>query len=900
VTWTAERWARIEQVFHAAAQAGVSSRRVLLERECAGDHDLRDAVERLLAADEPVGDDWLERGIVGAMAGDDPLLGSCVGAFELVERVADGGMGTVYRARRVGADFDQEVAVKLLRLGLSTPAMRERFARERQTQARLVHPNVARLLDGGTTAEGVPFFAMEFVDGEPLDRFADRHRLSLPERLRLFVQVCKAVQFAHQNLVVHLDLKPSNILVDAGGTPKLLDFGVAGLLSDIAGGGEIAATRSRPLTPEYASPEQLRGDPVSTAADVWALGVVLYELLTGRRPFVMQRGDLALARTVIETEPSRPSTTYGERDDPTPTAAVRAASRAADARELQRLLRGDLDRIVAMAMHKEPAGRYPSCAALAEDIERWLGGFPVRAAETSMARRFGKFVRRNKLVVGSGIAVAVSLLGGIAASLHLAATARAERDAAGVAQRRAEHDATHARIEATSNHLVAEFLGETFLSADLVGVPAERERVLATIQRRAEQVRRQHAGNDHLRANLLHALGRACAAVEAFAPAEALLREAAGIRAAGFGEESLEYALSLGSLGQLHWRQGRLADAAEALRAAYRLHVECEPDVHSDIPQAANDLAAVERALGNVDRARELHRQALAQRRVDGDPVLVAESLNNLANSEPDLVAARALLEEAWSLRRAVLGDEDPLTVQSQSNLGTLCLRAGELGLAQEHLQAAVERGRRLGALGSDGLAVSLRTLAYVRLLAEDFAAAITAVDEALAIDEARFGRDHARVAGCLEVRGAIEERQGRWPEMLAAWREVVRIREATLPAGHRQILLGRTSLGNALVRNGTGAEAVALLEPTLGALRGLGDAANADVVDAQLGLGLARERTGDVAGAERDLLAALAAATGPAASRQAPVRAHLRAFYLRHGRADDAARHLPPAGSGR
>lgn len=924
MTWTTERWAQIEAIFHAVAQAAVPARASVLQQRCGGDRELQAAVAELLAADDPDSDAWLDRG-VAALHGEDPLVGSRIGAFELVERIAEGGMGTVWRARRAGADFDQEVAVKLLRLGLSTPAMRERFARERQMLARLVHPNVARLLDGGTTEDGVAYFAMEFVDGVGLDRFADENRLPVRARLRLFAQVCRAVQFAHQNLVVHLDLKPSNILVDGNGTPKLLDFGVAGLLSGFADG-EVAATRSRPLTPEYASPEQLRGDGVGTAADVWALGVVLYELLVGRRPFVVQRGDLALARSVLETDAPKPSTTFRASEDATPPPAARAAQRAATPRELQRCLRGDLDRIVAMAMHKDPAGRYESCAALADDVERWLGGFPVHARQATWTDRLGKFVRRHKLAVGAGCTVALSLLGGLGATLHLAEVARAERDAAGIAKRdaererdaaaaakaeaererdlagearrRAEHEAEHARIEASSNHMVAEFLGDTFLSSGVVGDSAERARVLATIARRAEQVRRQHDGSEHLRANLLHALGRACAAIDGFEPAEALLREAAAIRAGAFGEHSLEYALSLGSLGQLWFRQGRLEEAATALREAHRLHVECPLDVHTDVALAANDLAAVERALGNTEPAKALHERALELRRQGGDPVLIAESLNNLANSEADLAQGRALLTEAWQLRRTVLGDDDPLTIQSQANLGTLCLRAGELAAAGEHLSAAVARCRPLGRLGSDCLAVALRTLAYVRLLDGDVAAAKAAVDEALAIEVGRFGTTHARVGSVLEVRGKIAERRGLWPEALATWREVVRIREATLPAGHRHTLLGRISLGNALVQAGAASEAVALLVPVAAALQSLGGPAAVDWVDATVTLALARERVGDLAMAERELLAAFAAADGPAAARRAGVRAHLRSFYLRAGRAADAERHAPEEGA--
>ena len=909
MSWTTERWARIEELFHGAAQLAAADRGPFLTAQCGGDHDLRAAVEQMVAADAD--DAWLEQGLGGALHGNDPLLGSRVGAFTIVERIADGGMGTVYRARRADADFDQEVAVKVLRLGLSTPAMRERFARERQTQARLVHPNVARLLDGGTTDAGVPYFAMEMVAGDPLDQFCDAQQLPLRERLQLFVLVCRAVQFAHQNLVVHLDLKPTNILVDGRGVPKLLDFGVAGLLSEmVAGQPMVAATRSRPLTPEYASPEQLRDEPVTTVADVYSLGVVLYELLTGCRPFRRIGGALELARAVCDTEPLRPSAAFAVADaGGTPSALDRARRRGGRPIEVERALRGDLDRIVGKAMAKEPARRYSSCQDLAEDVERYLQGYPVLARGASVAYRVDKFVRRNVVVVAATVLLAVSLVAGIIGTWRMAevagtqrdaaATARADaerqRDAVTKARERSEHAAEHARIEASSSHIFAEFLGDMLLSSPLLAAPVERARVLATIELRAEQVRRRHGRDPHLRANLLHALGRACTAIDAFLPAESLLREAAAIREQTFGPRSLESALSLGSLGQLHYRQGRLPEAAQALREAYRMHHECAVDVHTDVAAAANDLAALERALGNVARARELHQEALALRRQGGDPVLVAESLNNLANSEPDLPAARALLEESLRVRRALLGEQDPLTIQSHANLGTLCLRMGGLAEAREHLRAAIDGARVLAGLGSDGLAMSLRSLAYVELRLGDAEAAATAIDEAIGLDSARLGPDHPRLAGCLEVRAAILERQGRWPSAVDTWREVLRIRELTLPPGHRQTALAQCSLGSAMVRTGQAAAAVTVLGAALAALQRFGEPGAVDVADARVALALAYEATGDVVAAERELVAAFGGeGVVPEGVRHEAVRQHVHAFYVRMGRLEQAARYAP------
>ncbi|MCB9879400.1 MAG: serine/threonine protein kinase [Planctomycetes bacterium] len=885
MTWTTERWAQIERMFLAVSDEPPARRTALLRERCGDDERLRIEVERMLAADAAGPDGFIERGVASLWLGDDPLLGTCVGAFELRERIADGGMGTVYRARRTGVDFDQEVAVKVLRLGLETPAMRGRFVRERQTLARLVHPNVARLLDGGTTGQGVPYIVMEYVDGVAIDRFAAAHELTLRARLQLFAVVCHAVQFAHQNLVVHLDLKPGNILVDGRGTPKLLDFGVAGLVDDLASepadGALGAAAVARPMTPEYASPEQRRGDRVGTAADVYALGAVLFELLTGLRPDARGANAPLIASDAFDARVPGVGA----------TAAARARVRSSRPHRLLRALRGDLDAIVARATAVDATQRYGSCAALADDVERHLRGFPVEANPGGWSRRLTKFVRRHALSVAVAAVAVLSLLMGIVATAHLAAIARDQRDDAAAAREHAEQAAGHARIEATSSRMIAEFLADSLLSSGALADQAERTRMLATIDRRAEQARRQHADNPHLRANLLDALGSACARLDAFAAAETLLGEAAALREREFGEHSLETALSRSSVGQLRYRQGRFAEAAELLGEAYRLHCECAPDVHTDVAQAANDLAAAERALGNIARARELHEHALALRRASGDPVLVAESLNNLAAIAPDRATAIAQLAEALRLRTEVLGPDHPLTLQCEVNFGVLNLNAGDYEAARTHLARAVERSQALATLGIDARAVALRSLAFAELQLDHVDAAAAAIAAAIDIERERFGADHVRVAAALEIRALVEERQHAAAAAVATWREVVRVRTVALSPSAIPTLLARQSLGNALVRAGEPAEATRLLVDVVAALDRLGPRAVREAAEARVSWALAREADGDLDGAERllrEAAAALPASDG--AAWAAAIREHQRAFGRRHDRAVDEA----------
>lgn len=899
-SWTTDRWAAVELVFHAATLQPESGRAAFVRSTHAQDPELVAAVLRLLAADTAEADELLDRGAEGLLHGLDPLLGARFGPFRLLERIAEGGMGSVYRAERTLGDFEQDVAVKVLRLGLSTPSLRDRFVRERQTLARLVHPNVARLLDGGTNEQGVPFLAMERIDGLPIDRYCDAQQLPLRQRLALFVLVARAVHFAHQNLVVHLDLKPSNILVDMRGVPKLLDFGVAGFLEEASGAaGSVTATRSRPLTPEYASPEQLRGEPMSTAADVYALGVVLYELLTGGRPF--GRGgtsDLDLLHAVCDTEALRPSASCSMERNPTGTTCQeRAARRGLAPTALARSLRGDLDRIVLMALRKEPARRYGSCEEFAEDVERFLGGFPVVAREARFGYRFGRFVARNRMAVGAGALVVVALLGGLLATLQMAKVASHERDVANAARSQAEHEQVHARIEADSSGIVAAMLSDTFLSADFVGTPEQRSKLQLVLQGRAAQVRRQHDGAAalHLRANLLDALGRACLAIDAFADAEALLTEAMDLRVQHFGNDSLERALSLTSLGRLYYQQGRFADAVTALQECYRLHQVCAPGVHTDVAMAANDLAAAERANGNRDRARALHEEALRLRRGSNGAatVAVAESLNNLASVDSDLGTAAGHLREALTIRDQLLGPDDPLTIQSRINLARLCIGRNDLAAAEPLLRAAVLALRGLAGRGNDGLGQALGSLAYCELRLQRPAAARACIDEALALERQRFGDVHPRVASALEILASVREASDERVAAIEDWREALRIRRLVYPAGHRDIAKTLTSLGTALSALDAAA-AIPLFEEAAASHAAAKPPRTTDLAEVRIGLAGALERAGQADAAERTLLVVLADSEADAAprSRVMGLQRLLAEFYLRTGRPTDAARY--------
>jgi eukaryotic-like serine/threonine-protein kinase len=403
-----------------------------LKHECAGDDSLRLEVEKLLAQDRP-SSRFLEESPLAVLSSlpldeePDQLIGKHIGPYLITEEIGRGGMGAVYKAVRDDEQYQTAVAMKLIKRGMDTDYILRRFRNERQILANLNHPNIARLLDGGATVEGLPYFVMEYVSGLPINEFANEKKLSTIERLNLFRTVCEAVQYAHQNLVIHRDLKPSNIMVTDDGTPKLLDFGIAKLV--LSDGDEHApdqtATALRVMTPEYASPEQVKGDLITTASDVYSLGVLLYELLTGERPyrFSSRRPD-EVARVISEVEPIRPSSRTAITEPPEGGPPV---GRSHSAVNNLKALRGDLDNIVLMSLRKDPRRRYSSIAQFSEDIRRHLEALPVSARKDTFRYRTEKFVQRNKVAVMAASVVLVALIGGMATTLWQARVARSER-----------------------------------------------------------------------------------------------------------------------------------------------------------------------------------------------------------------------------------------------------------------------------------------------------------------------------------------------------------------------------------------------------------------------------------------------------------------------------------------
>jgi len=504
---TPERWQQVRQVFNQVLSLEAAERSSYLDKACASDPELRREVGSLLLAEDQAGSRFLNTPVV-QVASEPPgaerlpsRVGRRVGAYTILEEIGHGGMGEVYRAVRADGEFNQEVAIKLVRGGHDSSSVLDRFRNERQILAGLDHPNIARLFDGGTTEEGVPYLVMELVDGDTIDSYCDAHKLNVTHRLELFRRVCAAVEYAHQRLVIHRDLKPGNILVTKDGVPKLLDFGIAKIFDPSIG---TETTVARPMTPEYASPEQIRGESITTATDVYSLGVVLYQLLTGRSPYRVQtRTPHELSQAITQAEPDRPSAAVlrparspGEGESPQPTPEQVSASREGSPAKLLRRLSGDIDNIVLKALRKEPQRRYVSVEQFGEDICRHLTGMPVSARKDLWSYRAGKFVQRHKAGVAVVALILIMLLAGAVAIVREARIAETNR-------RRAE--ARFNDVRKLANSLIFEIHDSI---ADLPGATQARKLILQRSLEYLDSLAKESGSDPALMRELATAYGR--------------------------------------------------------------------------------------------------------------------------------------------------------------------------------------------------------------------------------------------------------------------------------------------------------------------------------------------------------------------------------------------------------
>ncbi|MEM7416228.1 MAG: protein kinase [Gemmatimonadota bacterium] len=744
----APEWKRVDDLFSAALDRPLAERADFLERECEGDPDVRRAVQDLLDLEAHVGD-FLEA--TGPSVPPDALVdlgrvegtlstGTVVGRYRVVGVLGRGGTSTVYDATRADGSFEQSVALKVLRADDPKGDLAVRFRLERQILADLSHPHIAKVFDGGMTEEGHPYLVVERVDGPPITTHADDARLDLRARLRLFVRVARAVDHAHRSLVIHRDLKPSNILVDKEGAPKLLDFGIAKVVH--AEDNSATGDATRWMTPRYASPEQILGRSVTTQTDVHALGLLLYELLTGMRPFGEDTSSrYEVERAICETEPTAPSSFAMARPgaDGTPV----------DFATLSRTLARDLDAIVLKALRKEPVARYASASAMAEDVERYLDGRPVDALGGARLYRAKKFVRRHAWGVATAALVGVMSVGGVAAL----AVERERAEAAAIA---AEREAENARI-------TLDFIADVFQGREPGTAPSDTTSALALVDWGEERVRREFEERPEVKTELLNVLGRAYGNLgylerairmyeEALAVTEELhgptsepAIEALGWVAVGLNNARLFDSLVVVQAEMLDRRRALSGDASHgatslilALAAAHRDAAQLEvaerlaeqglARIRSNPPPASTRAdgllraAYVFRAVRDVERAAELYEEGLAlwadSLDTEDDNYLV--QLNNHAfvlrdlGRTDDAMATMQLVESAVSESH---GLGHPRTALVRQNLIGTAFRADRPDFADSVAVANVDALRRHWQGEHERVAAGLMTVGIVRMM---------------------------------------------------------------------------------------------------------------------------------------------------------------------------------------
>ncbi len=655
-------------LFDAAVVLPPDARGSYLDGACA-DPQVRAQVEALLAAHAEAGTAFLRQSAIELATAGATWLGRRIGSYELTHEVGRGGMGVVYKAVRADDAYRKEVAIKLVHSPLASDDLLRRFRRERQILAGLEHPYIARLIDGGTTGEGLPYLVMDFVDGVRIDEYCRAKPLDVRGRLDLFLEVCEAVQFAHANLIVHRDLKPQNILVMADGTPRLLDFGVAALLADDGAEG-ATSTGFAAMTPQYASPEQVRAERVTTASDVYSLGALLYELLAGRRPYELSgKAPADAIKAVTDDVPARPSI----------VASLPASAHA---------LRGDLDTIVMTAIQKEPGRRYSSVAALAADVQRHLDGRPVLARGDSVLYRASRLVRRHRLGVAAAAAVVLSLAGGIITTTRQARIAVRERTEAEVQRARAER--RFADVRRLANSFLFEFHDAI---ATLPGSTPARQLVVSKALEYLDGLAAEAAGNPTLQQELAAAydrvgdvqgnpsganLGDTAGALASYRKAQAIRQALAGSGAATL-DTRLQLATSAMKIGDAEFGRGAVKEAVAEYRVALepredalRARVPSEASARERLVEVSGRLCTVLLAVGDVpgaiqncERNRELAGALIATRPDDRrTKALRATSSTALGNALR--IAGRATDAEA-ALNAAVAEYDEVLAADADN-----------------------------------------------------------------------------------------------------------------------------------------------------------------------------------------------------------------------------------------
>ena len=817
-----DRWARIQTLFHAALERDEPERRSFLERECAQEPGL--LADVLLLLDEDAREAaLLDRDLAG-IAGD-LLDGSvphleAVGSYRIRSVLGHGGMGVVYLAER--EDLSSRAAIKILRDASLSPARRERFASEQRTLAQLNHPSIARLYDANTLPDGTPYFVMEYVEGVELTAYCETRARSIRERLALFRAVCEAVQAAHRLAIVHRDLKPSNILVMADGQPKLLDFGIAKQLETL----DTAATRTqtglRLMTPAYAAPEQVSGGAMGTYTDIYALGVILYELLTGRLPFDLSSRTPAQAEKVITSqEPDKPS-----------AVALAAPSRAhARVTGVSRTAWADLDVLCLTAMHKDPQRRYRTVEALIRDVDHFLGGEPLEARPDTLGYRAGKFVRRNWRPLG----IAAAVLAGIVTLVVFYTLRLANARDAAVA-------------EAARTQRILHFTQNLFAGGDPEAGPADTMRVVTLISRGVQDAGLL-AGEPALQAELYETLGTLYQQLGEFDRADSLLALGLAQRRSLFGPDHPDVASSQVALGLLRVDQAQLDDAEQLIRGALDASRRRLPAGHPDVLEATIALARVLQTRGEYDDAIARYDEAVRIQAVRSpESVELSATLSELANTHfyaGNYEVSDSINRIVLDLDRRLHGDRHPNVADVLINLGTIQFQRGDYAAAERLDREALDIFRGYYGENHYQTVSAMKIVGQAVLYQDRLDEAAELLNRAYELQSGIYGPDHPKLATTLNDLSTIAMRRGDHATAEAGYRRMIEIYRGALGDRHYFVATAFSNLANLYITTGDYVQAEEIMRDVVARYTEAQgpEASNTGIAHIRLGKALVRQK---------------------------------------------------------
>jgi serine/threonine protein kinase/tetratricopeptide (TPR) repeat protein len=902
---------RIKAILLAVLDVPAGDRARRIDELCAGDPSLKSEVVSLLTHDQASLASLVASGAAAILSPIVPLLGApdvlsapqSIGAYAIRGVLGEGGMGTVYRAEQTHP-IRREVALKLIRHGLDTARIVARFAVERQTLALMDHPHIAKVLDAGASAEGRPYVVMELVEGVPLLRYCDANRLSIDERLVLFLGVCQGVQHAHQRGIIHRDLKPSNVLVrdvDGVPVPKIIDFGIAKAVGDERDASLLATEAGLVIgTPEYMSPEQagVVDAGVDTRTDVYSLGVMLYEVLAGHRPYEFRtHAPLEIQRVLRDATPARPSTIVARTVTQADGAARVTPASVSTARQtttdrLRRRLAGDLDNIVLRALAREPAERYGSVEQLADDVRRHLDGLPVAARPATWRYRTQKFIRRHRAGVVAAAAIGVLLLGATVALVVQASRIADERD--------------RAQREAETAKQVSEYVTGLFQGFNPWDKEAHVEVVASRriLDRAAARVQKELGAQPALQASLLHTIGTAYRGLGDFGPAADLLESALAMRRRDLGERHVDVAATLGALGWVLWEQDDFERAERHAVDALALRRELLDGTHPDVADSLNLLAHARIDLGRWDTGEAPAREAVAlfERLAapdHGDLVDALVYLTTVHIERGEFAEGEATARRALSIAIKVFGQRHPWSLTALANVAWVERMRGNYDAAAGIYSEILAVARKVAA-GHPRLPFVMLSLARVFNERGDYAAAVPLLREALASYRQRASPHRRHEALTMSELGLALDRLDRDDEADRLYFDALAVFRKHWPNGHLDLVVALQRYGALLFDRGDVPRAEALLREASAIGRRVVPNGDRYVAEGVLALGRLLARSGRFEEAETLILDAerhLRGWGGPAHPRRLAAAEHAVGLYRAWGRPDLADKYLvnPP-----